>query len=95
MSDPSPPATATKRAASPLSPEAHTANKRAREDNNNGTDENGDGEGSAADPTELADPESGEQTTGENGGTEAKEESSGAAPAVAKKMDDVNMERWV
>ncbi|RSH92113.1 hypothetical protein EHS25_008526 [Saitozyma podzolica] len=91
MSDPSPPATATKRAASPLSPEAHTANKRAREDNN-GTDENGDGEGSAADPTELADPESGEQTTGGTGGTEAKEESNGAAPAVAKKMDDVNME---
>ncbi|ORY30988.1 hypothetical protein BCR39DRAFT_527517 [Naematelia encephala] len=76
MSDTSPPPTATKRAASPLSPDNATASKRAREEPSS----------PAAEETPVKE-ESGVKSG--NGTTETRETAEGEGK---KKMDDVNME---
>ena len=89
MSDPSPPNTASKRAASPLSPDEETSSKRAREDTDlvklkqETSSGGGKGEGQGDKAAEVL--ENGHGVKGESGVKEEK-------GVEGKKMDDVNME---
>jgi hypothetical protein len=94
MSDPSPPTTATKRAASPLSPDLPSS-KRAREEIEAQDSEPSGADLDDANPGSAVETEHKQGNAAENGTgqEEAKEGSNGSTAAGTKKMDDVNMDR--